>query len=75
MSNNVIVTGNIRKPKWGNLKELHKVIKLCEPTLVYGDVNIISLGRGLQVFPSIDFFMYKMIENSIPYNPLFLARE
>eukprot|EP00928_Gymnodinium_smaydae_P016376 TRINITY_DN16131_c0_g1_i1.p1 TRINITY_DN16131_c0_g1~~TRINITY_DN16131_c0_g1_i1.p1 ORF type:complete len:665 (+),score=-23.34 TRINITY_DN16131_c0_g1_i1:133-2127(+) len=40
--------GNIRQPKWGHLKELHKAIKLCEAALLYGDVNTISLGQGLK---------------------------
>ena len=47
MSNNVIVIGNIRQPKWGHLKELRKYLKLCEPTLIHGDMNVTSLGKHL----------------------------
>ncbi|CAN0878016.1 Beta-galactosidase 1 [Linum grandiflorum] len=28
--------GLLREPKWGHLKDLHRAIKLCEPTLVSG---------------------------------------
>ncbi|XP_010536861.1 PREDICTED: beta-galactosidase 12 [Tarenaya hassleriana] len=33
-----------REPKWSHLKELHKVIKLCEPALVTVDPTVTSLG-------------------------------
>ncbi|WOK95772.1 beta-galactosidase 2 isoform X1 [Canna indica] len=36
--------GLLRQPKWGHLKDLHKVIKLCEPALVSGDPVVTSLG-------------------------------
>ncbi|XP_039031861.1 beta-galactosidase 1-like [Hibiscus syriacus] len=32
------------QPKWGHLKDLHRAIKLCEPTLVYGDPTLMQLG-------------------------------
>ena len=60
MSNNVIVTGNIRQLKWGHLKELHKAIKLCEPALIHGDMNVTSLGKHLEVCSSIEKFFYKI---------------
>ncbi|KAJ9564503.1 hypothetical protein OSB04_000469 [Centaurea solstitialis] len=37
--------GLIRQPKYGHLKELHKVIKQCEPALVSADPIITSLGN------------------------------
>lgn len=37
--------GLLRQPKWGHLKDLHRAIKLCEPALVSGDSNIITLGN------------------------------
>ncbi|RLN05025.1 beta-galactosidase 3 [Panicum miliaceum] len=33
-----------RFPKWAHLKELHKSIKLCEHTLLYGNTSFLSLG-------------------------------
>ncbi|KAL6616473.1 hypothetical protein ACP70R_038743 [Stipagrostis hirtigluma subsp. patula] len=33
-----------RLPKWAHLKELHKSIKLCEHTLLYGNKTFLSLG-------------------------------
>ena len=58
MSNNVIVTGNIRQPKWGHLKELRKALKLCEPILIHEDVNVTSLGKHLEVCSSIENFFF-----------------
>ena len=60
MSNNVIVTGNIRQPKWGHLKELRKALKLCEPILIHEDVNVTSLGKHLEVCSSIEKFFCKI---------------
>ncbi|XP_031256445.1 beta-galactosidase 8 isoform X2 [Pistacia vera] len=40
--------GQLRQPKWGHLKDLHKAIKLCEPALVATDPNITSLGQNLE---------------------------
>nr|GMC47596.1 beta-galactosidase-like [Ipomoea batatas] len=37
--------GLLREPKWGHLRDLHRAIKLCEPALVSGDPNVISLGN------------------------------
>ncbi|KAM3319362.1 beta-galactosidase 10 [Capsicum chacoense] len=36
--------GLARFPKWGHLKELHKVIKLCEHALLNNDPTPLSLG-------------------------------
>uniref|UniRef100_A0A1J3G2W1 Beta-galactosidase n=1 Tax=Noccaea caerulescens TaxID=107243 RepID=A0A1J3G2W1_NOCCA len=36
--------GLLREPKYSHLKELHKVIKLCEPVLVSVDPTMTSLG-------------------------------
>ncbi|KAG6534969.1 hypothetical protein ZIOFF_008883 [Zingiber officinale] len=33
-----------RLPKWGHLRELHKSVKLCEHTLLYGKSTFISAG-------------------------------
>ncbi|KAG6539272.1 hypothetical protein ZIOFF_004434 [Zingiber officinale] len=33
-----------RLPKWGHLRELHKSVKLCEHTLLYGKSTFISVG-------------------------------
>ena len=60
MSNNVIVIGNIRKLKWGHLKELRKDLKLCEPALIHGDVNVSSLRKHLEVCSSIENFFCKI---------------
>ena len=59
MSNNVIVTGNIRQPKWGHLKELRKALKLCEPILIHEDVNVTSLGKHLEICSSIENFFVR----------------
>ncbi|CBI18991.3 hypothetical protein VitviT2T_027055 [Vitis vinifera] len=37
--------GLIRQPKWGHLKELHAVIKLCSDTLLHGVQYNYSLGQ------------------------------
>ncbi|XP_075663025.1 beta-galactosidase 6-like [Castanea sativa] len=37
--------GLIRQPKWGHLKELHAVIKLCSTTLLHGVRRSFSLGE------------------------------
>jgi beta-galactosidase len=46
--------GLLREPKYSHLKELHKVIKLCEPALVSVDPTITSLGdkQEIHVFKS-----------------------
>ncbi|PWZ32291.1 Beta-galactosidase 3 [Zea mays] len=33
-----------RFPKWAHLRELHKSIRLCEHTLLYGNTTFLSLG-------------------------------
>lgn len=45
------VAGLIRQPKWGHLRDLHKVIKLIEDTLLATDPTITSLGTNLEVYP------------------------
>ncbi|CAL9104789.1 unnamed protein product [Musa textilis] len=35
----------LRQPKWGHLRDLHKVIKMCEPALVSGDPTVTKLGN------------------------------
>lgn len=40
--------GLIRQPKWGHLKDLHKVIKQVEEALVATDPTITSLGSNLE---------------------------
>ncbi|CAM8962200.1 unnamed protein product [Rhodiola kirilowii] len=39
--------GQLRQPKWGHLKELHKAIKLCEEALVASEPATSSLGQNL----------------------------
>lgn len=41
--------GLLREPKYSHLKELHKVIKLCEAALVSVDPTITSLGSKQEV--------------------------
>ncbi|KAM7254583.1 hypothetical protein ACFE04_003963 [Oxalis oulophora] len=39
------VTGLLRQPKWGHLKDLHRAIKLCEPALVSSEPTVMPLGN------------------------------
>jgi hypothetical protein len=50
-----LLTGMLRQPKWGHLKDLHKAIKLCEPALVAGDPVVTSLGNNQQVQVPLNF--------------------
>jgi len=43
------LTGLIRQPKYGHLKELHKAIKMCEKALISTDPVVTSLGNFQQV--------------------------
>lgn len=36
--------GLVRQPKWGHLKELHKAIKQCENTLLFGNSKLLTFG-------------------------------
>ncbi|KAL6907545.1 hypothetical protein ACP4OV_002584 [Aristida adscensionis] len=40
--------GQIRQPKWGHLRDVHKAIKLCEPALIATDPSYISLGTNAE---------------------------
>ncbi|KZV34569.1 Beta-galactosidase 8 isoform 1 [Dorcoceras hygrometricum] len=40
--------GLLRQPKWGHLKDVHKVIKLCEEAMVATDPQTTSLGPNLE---------------------------
>ncbi|KAK9280236.1 hypothetical protein L1049_013923 [Liquidambar formosana] len=40
--------GQLRQPKWGHLKDLHKAIKLCEEAMVATDPTITSPGPNLE---------------------------
>lgn len=40
--------GQLRQPKWGHLRDLHKAIKLCEAALVATDPAGSSLGTNLE---------------------------
>lgn len=40
--------GQIRQPKWGHLKDLHKAIKLCEEAMVATDPTITSLSSNVE---------------------------
>lgn len=39
------ISGLLRQPKWGHLRDLHKAIKQAEPILVSGDPTVQSLGN------------------------------
>jgi hypothetical protein len=41
----VYISGMLRQPKWGHLRDLHRAIKQAEPALVSGDPTIQSLGN------------------------------
>ena len=43
------VAGIPNQPKWGHLKELHKVLKQVEEALVATDPTITSPGPSLEV--------------------------
>lgn len=45
----VYVSGLLRQPKWGHLRDLHRAIKLCEKALVATDPTITSPGPNLEV--------------------------
>ncbi|KAE8669135.1 Beta-galactosidase 8 [Hibiscus syriacus] len=40
--------GLVRQPKWDHLRDVHKVIKLCEEALIATDPTISSLGPNLE---------------------------
>ncbi|MBA0774359.1 hypothetical protein Gotri_009576, partial [Gossypium trilobum] len=40
--------GQVRQPKWGHLRDVHKAIKLCEEALIATDPKISSLGPNLE---------------------------
>lgn len=44
-----VPSGNIRQPKYGHLKDLHKVIKSIEKILVHGEYNDTSYGQNITV--------------------------
>ncbi|KAK8602181.1 hypothetical protein V6N12_051998 [Hibiscus sabdariffa] len=39
----------LREPKWGHLRDLHRAIKLCEPALVSADPTVTSLGSNQEL--------------------------
>ncbi|KAK3162620.1 hypothetical protein QOZ80_1BG0091660 [Eleusine coracana subsp. coracana] len=43
-----------RLPKWAHLRELHRSIKLCEHTLLYGNTTFLSLGPKQEADVYID---------------------
>lgn len=47
------LSGLIRQPKYGHLKELHKAIKMCEKALLAADPTVTSIGNFQQVFASL----------------------
>ena len=60
----MIVAGFLRQPKWGHLKDLHKVIKQVEEALVATDPSITSLGSNLEVNPFlVDSCLLFMLNN------------
>ncbi|KAA3489756.1 beta-galactosidase 8 [Gossypium australe] len=40
--------GQVRQPKWGHLRDVHKAIKLCEEALIATDPKISSMGPNLE---------------------------
>jgi hypothetical protein len=38
------ISGLLRQPKWGHLRDLHRAIKQAEPVLVSADPTIESIG-------------------------------
>jgi hypothetical protein len=46
----VNLSGLLRQPKWGHLRDLHRAIKQAEPVLVSGDPTIQSLGNYEKVY-------------------------
>ncbi|XP_022970625.1 beta-galactosidase 8-like [Cucurbita maxima] len=40
--------GQVRQPKWGHLREVHKAIKMCEKALVSTEPAVSSLGQNLE---------------------------
>jgi len=61
----LFLVGLIRQPKYGHLKELHKVIKQCEPALVSSDPIVTSLGSLQEVFS------FKQIKINFPQKNYF----
>ncbi|XP_028113318.1 beta-galactosidase 8-like [Camellia sinensis] len=51
--------GLLRQPKWGHLKDVHKAIKLCEPTMVGTNPTITSLGPNLEGCSPFQAGVYK----------------
>lgn len=43
--NSETISGLLRQPKWGHLRDLHKAIKQAEPALTSGDPTIQSIGN------------------------------
>ncbi|KAL5786545.1 hypothetical protein ACOSQ2_008937 [Xanthoceras sorbifolium] len=39
--------GNLNQPKWGHLKELHRVLKSMEKTLTHGNISSIDFGNSV----------------------------
>ena len=39
------ISGLLRQPKWGHLRDLHRAIKQAEPALISGDPTIQSIGN------------------------------
>ncbi|CAH8271756.1 unnamed protein product [Arabidopsis lyrata] len=40
--------GNLNQPKWGHLKQLHRVLKSMEKSLTYGNISRIDLGNSIK---------------------------
>jgi hypothetical protein len=52
------ISGLLREPKYGHLKDLHKAIKQCEHALVSSDPKVTSLGTYEQVSYLIPLIYY-----------------
>lgn len=65
--------GLVRQPKWGHLKELHKAIKQCENTLLFGNSTLLTFGPLQEVdYFSIWFSLFAFLFSPcLIYFPLF----
>ncbi|KAK7290934.1 hypothetical protein RIF29_05731 [Crotalaria pallida] len=51
---NYYMVGLLNEPKWGHLRDLHKAIKQCKPTLVSVDPNLAEIAKFLGLTTTVD---------------------
>lgn len=44
-----MISGLLREPKWGHLRDLHHALKLCSNALLWGTPSVQMFGHGLEV--------------------------